>query len=142
MAELLAANRRGEAVAYFFAGMLPPEMIEDMQQSPEWPLMEAVAHTLAYDNEVLGDGSVSVETAKAASMPALLMVGGESPDYKREAADALAKAMPDAERKTLEGQETLVPPEVLAPVLGEFFLSSNDARTGIMDTVAPGRIRP
>ena len=35
--------------------------------------------------------------------------------------DALAEAMPQAERKTLEGQETMVSPEALAPVLKQFF---------------------
>jgi pimeloyl-ACP methyl ester carboxylesterase len=85
MAELLAADKRGEAVAFFFADMLPPEMIEGMKQSPEWSLMEGVAHTLAYDNAVMGDGSVPAEAAHAASMPALILDGGESPDIKHDA---------------------------------------------------------
>ena len=121
MAELLAAGKRGDAVAFFFTGMLPPEMIEDMKQSPEWSLMEGVAHTLAYDNEVMGDGSVPVETARAATMPTLILDGYESHDYQHEAADSLAGVMPHAERVILPGQETRVPPEVLAPVLREFF---------------------
>jgi pimeloyl-ACP methyl ester carboxylesterase len=123
MADLLAANRRSEAVAFFFADMLPTEMIEDMKQSPEWPLMESVAQTLAYDNAVVGDGSIPVEAAKAVTMPALILVGSESPAFKHEAAEALVKAMPHAAWKTLEGQSTVVPPEVLAPVLKEFFHS-------------------
>lgn len=121
MAELLAAGRRGEAVAFFFADMLLPEMIEDMKQSPEWSLMEAVAHTLAYDNAVFGDGAVPVEVASGATMPTLILAGSESQAFRHEAADTLAKAMPQAERKILEGQETLVPPAILAPVLKGFF---------------------
>jgi hypothetical protein len=50
--------------------------------------------------------------------------GGESDDYKHAAADALAAAMPHAQRKTLKGQMTLVPAEVLAPVLKKFFHQS------------------
>ena len=123
MAALLAQDKRGDAVAFFLADMMPEEMLEGMRQSPEWPLMEAVAHTLAYDNLVMGDGSVPVEVARAATMPTLILDGGESPDFKHEAADALAEAMPHAVRKTLLGQTTLVPPEVLAPVLSEFFHS-------------------
>jgi pimeloyl-ACP methyl ester carboxylesterase len=121
MADLLAANKRGEAVSFFFADMLPPDMIEGMKQSPEWPLMEAVAPTLAYDNAVLGNGAVPIEVAQAATMPTLILDGSDSPEFKHEAADALAKAMPHAERKTLEGQTTIVPPEVLAPILKQFF---------------------
>lgn len=120
MADLLAANKRGEALAFFFADMLPPEVIEGMQQSPEWSRMEGVAHTLAYDNAVMGDGSVPAEAAHAASMPALVLDGGDSPDFKHEAADALVRAMPQAQRKTLEGQSTMVSPEILAPVLAAF----------------------
>jgi hypothetical protein len=42
------------------ADILPPEMIEGMRQSPEWPIMEAVAPTLAYENAVMGDGAMPV----------------------------------------------------------------------------------
>lgn len=83
--------------------------------------MEAVAPTLAYESIVMGDGSVPAQIAAAVTVPALVLDGSESPDFKHIAADALAKAMPHARRKTLEGQSTLVPPEVLAPVLKEFF---------------------
>jgi pimeloyl-ACP methyl ester carboxylesterase len=121
MDELLNANQRGEAVAFFLADMIPAEVMGDMRQSPEWTLMESVAPTLAYDNAVMGDGTVPLEDANVVTLPTLILDGGESPDFKREAADMLANAMPNAQRKTLEGQNTLVSPEVLALVLVEFF---------------------
>jgi pimeloyl-ACP methyl ester carboxylesterase len=121
MAELLAADRRADAVAFFLADMVPSDVLEGMKESPEWTLMEAVAPTLAYDNLVLGDGAVPNDAAKAATMPSLVLDGGESEGLKHVAADALAAALPNSERRTLEGQGTLVPPEVLAPVLKEFF---------------------
>ena len=40
-----------------------------------------------------------------------------------ETADAMAHAMPNAERRTLEGQSHDVSAEVLGPVLKEFFAS-------------------
>lgn len=64
-----------------------------MRQSPEWPIMEAVAPTLAYDNAVMGDGAVPAEAAKAATMPALVLDGSESPAFMHEAAETLAKAI-------------------------------------------------
>jgi pimeloyl-ACP methyl ester carboxylesterase len=121
MDELLGANKRGDAVAFFLADMIPPEIVEGMRHSPEWPLMEALAPTLAYDNAVMGDGALPAEAAKAATMPALVLDGSESPAFFHEAAETLAKAMPHAERKTLEGQTHMVSPEALAPVLEEFF---------------------
>ena len=122
MNELLAVDRRGDAVAFFLADMLPPDVLEGMKASPEWKLMEAVAPTLAYDNEVMGDGAVPTDAAQAATIPALVLDGGESPEFRHAAADALASAMPHAERRTIEGHATLLPPEVLAPALKEFFL--------------------
>jgi pimeloyl-ACP methyl ester carboxylesterase len=125
MAELLAANQRGEAVAFFMADMLPPEMIEGMRQSPEWLLMEGVAHTLAYDNAVLGDGAVPAEAAHAATMPTLVMDGGESAASFHDAAQALVDALPNARYRTLERQTHAPPdPEALAPVLAEFLAGS------------------
>jgi pimeloyl-ACP methyl ester carboxylesterase len=121
MAELLEANKRGDAVAFFLADMMPAEILEDMRHSPEWPLMEALAPTLAYDNAVMGDGSVPTNDAKAATMPALVLDGSQSPAFFHEAAKALSRAIPYAKRKTLEGQTHQVAPEALAPVLAEFF---------------------
>ena len=121
MAALVKANQRSEAVAFFLGAMLPPDMLEGMKQTPDWALMEAVAHTLVYDNEVMGDGAVPVEIARAATMPAMVLDSGESPDLKREAADVLASVLPHARRKTLEGETTLAAPEVIAPLLVEFF---------------------
>lgn len=121
MAELLRANKRGDAVAFFFAGMMPPEAIEGMRQSPDWPFLEAVAPTLAYDNAVMGDGLVPVDAARSATMPTLVLNGAASPDFMRKGADALADIMPNAERKTLPTQTQQASPEVLAPVLAAFF---------------------
>lgn len=122
MTALLDAGKRGDAVALFLADMVPAEMLQGMRQSPDWPIMEAVAPTLAYDNAVMGDGSVPVDVARAATMPALVLVGGASPDFKNEAVEALAQAMPHASSRTLEDQTSMPPnPEGLAPVLVTFF---------------------
>jgi pimeloyl-ACP methyl ester carboxylesterase len=121
MAELLEAGKRHEAVVFFLSGMLPAEVIEGMRSSPDWPVMEAVAHTLAYDNAVLGDGAVPVEDAKAVRAPVLILEGGESPAFLHAAAEDLARVLPQAQRKILEGQTHAAIPQVLAPVLAAFF---------------------
>ncbi|RPI59030.1 MAG: alpha/beta hydrolase [Chloroflexi bacterium] len=119
--ELLRAGKRGDAVAYFLGDAVPPEMLEAMRQSPEWPLMEAVAPTLAYENELLGDSLVPVDEARAATMPALVLHGSESPAYMREVAEALARTLPRAQLTSLQGQTHAVDPEAIAPVLRGFF---------------------
>jgi pimeloyl-ACP methyl ester carboxylesterase len=120
--ELLAANRHGDAVVLFmkFVGT-PAEMIDGMRQSPMWKTLEQVAPTLAYDAACIGeDRSVPTERAAKVTVPTLVMSGTVLP-FMRTSAESLAKAMPSAQQRTLEGQSHDVKLEVLAPVLIEFF---------------------
>jgi hypothetical protein len=52
------------------------------------------------------------------------MDGGASYAFMHDTAKALEMAIPNAQRRTLEGQTHEVAPEALAPVLEEFFTSS------------------
>ncbi len=54
-------------------------------------------------------------------VPTLVMSGGASYPFMYETARALSQAIPHAQLRTLEGQTHDVAPEVLAPVLVEFF---------------------
>lgn len=121
MAELIAENKLGEAVTFFLADMLTAEALEDMKGSPEWKHMESVVHTVAYENAILGDGTLPNEDAAAARMPALVLDGDASFDFMRETAEVLAGIMPNAQRKTLAGQTHRPKPKVIAPVLMTFF---------------------
>ncbi len=121
--ELLAADRRGDAVALFMmlVGM-PAEHVAGMQQHPMWPIWEALGPTLAYDAAALGaDAAVPTEHATRVAMPSLIMDGGASFPFMNVTAVALAKAMPLAQHRTLEGQTHEVAAEAIAPVLVEFF---------------------
>jgi pimeloyl-ACP methyl ester carboxylesterase len=122
--ELLAADRKGDAVGLFMMLVgATAEDVEGIRQSPMWPLWEAVAPTLAYDHiAALGEGA-AVPTGRAASVtvPTLVMDGGESYPFMHVTAKALAKAIPHAQFRTLEGQTHEVTSEALAPVLVEFF---------------------
>ncbi len=121
---LLAENRRGDAVALAMTTWgAPAEAVAGMRQTPIWSLFESVAPTLAYDNAIMKDGSVPTDAAKAVKVPTLVLDGGNSPAFMKYAADALAKVLPNARRRTLEGQAHDVAPEVLAPVLEEFYES-------------------
>jgi pimeloyl-ACP methyl ester carboxylesterase len=126
LAELLAADRRGDAVALFmgFVGT-PADQIGGMRQAPMWPMFEAVAPTLAYDAATMGnDRAVPVKRAGSITVPTLVMDGGANLTYMpfmHETATLLAKTIPHAQQRTLEGQTHDVNLEVLAPVLVEFF---------------------
>ena len=122
----LAENRRGDAVVLFMKLVgTPAEQVEGMRQAPVWPMFEAVAPTLAYDAAALGaDRSVPTERAAKVGVPTLVMDGGANHElmpFMGETAKALAKTIPHAQHRTLEGQRHDVAMDVLAPVLAEFF---------------------
>jgi pimeloyl-ACP methyl ester carboxylesterase len=131
--ELVSSGRRGDAVAYFMTEVgTPAEMVAQMQQSPMWPALEAVAPTLVYDVTIMEDTErgdpLPLRKWAAVTVPTLVMDGtvflgrGESHVFLRHGADELANILLDAQRRTLEGQDHGPADDVLAPALKEFFL--------------------
>ena len=121
--ELVAAGRRGDAAEYFMAKVvgMPPEFVAGARQQPWWAQQEAIAHTLAYDAEIMGDYTLPEAVARAVKVPTLVIDGGASFGFLGETADAVAGLIPGARRLTLEGQQHNVDPAVLAPALVAFF---------------------
>jgi pimeloyl-ACP methyl ester carboxylesterase len=120
--ELLDAGDRGGAIALFMTHVgMPPQAIDGMRAGPGWPMLEAIAPTLAYDDQLLAGGHVPREVASRITVPTLLLSGGASPEGLQQAARATADALPNGEHRTLEGQTHDVAPDALAPVLTEFF---------------------
>ncbi|AZQ37563.1 alpha/beta hydrolase [Streptomyces cyaneochromogenes] len=118
----LADGRRGDAVVLFLRLTgLAEEMIQGARQSPMWPGMETIAPSLAYDNAVMGDGLVPRARLASIGVPVLSVAGSESPPWMREAAQAVAETVPGGTYRSLPGQTHMVEPDVLAPVLVEFF---------------------
>lgn len=122
LTELLAAGRKGDAAALFMSYVgLPEQAIAGARSQPFWPVMENVAPTLPYDDEILGDGAVPRDAAGKITVPALLIDGGASPENLRAGTKAAADAIPGARYATLDGQTHEVAPDALAPVLTGFF---------------------
>ena len=122
LTDALAEGRRGDAVALFLALTgLAPEMIANARQSPMWAGMEAIAPTLAYDNAVMGDGLVPRDRLASVTVPVLAVAGDASPLWLRRATEAVADAAPEGRYHVLEGQNHMVDPQALAPVLTDFF---------------------
>ena len=126
--KLLSSNQRGDAVALFMteAVGVPAEYIAPMRNEAFWSGFEAVAHTLVYDAMIMGDtmrGSPQpLWKWSSIRVPTLVIGGSESPAYQQKAIQMLVEILPDARRRTLEGQAHDVSPEVLAPVLRKFLL--------------------
>lgn len=119
---LVADDRRGDAVeAHLTMAGMPPELVAQWRTEPWWERMEASAHTLPYDYEVMDDGGrTPVELARGVTVPTLVLAGGASPAWMIDVARQIAEAAPNGRFGLLEDQEHVVPPEVLAPVLAEF----------------------
>ena len=122
LGKLLSAERKGDAAALFMRSVgTPEEQVEGMRHAPIWPVFEGVAPTLAYDAAVLGeDRSVPGTRAAQVNIPTLVLNGTVIP-FMEATAKEIAKSIPDAQQRTLEGQPHDVNLEVLAPVLIEFF---------------------
>jgi pimeloyl-ACP methyl ester carboxylesterase len=121
---LLAEDRRDDALQYFWRSIgMPQEMVDEMRQTPRWAELEAMAPTMAYDSEVMGDisrgGAVPTDLAGRVRCETLVLVGGASPEWMIDVARQVAGAMPNGRYRVLEGQEHVVPPEILVPVLAK-----------------------
>ncbi|TVT52776.1 alpha/beta hydrolase [Amycolatopsis rhizosphaerae] len=122
----VAAGRRGEAVKLFMRQVgAPAVMVAVMSVFPVWSKLKAVAHTLPYDLTIMAGGqrghALPAEKFASIKAPALAAVGGESPQWMQNSVRAVAAALPDARLRVLPGQNHMVKPRPLAPVLTEFF---------------------
>jgi len=126
--DLSAAGRSEEALSYFMtvAVGIPAEYIDSMKQAPFWASSVGVAHTISYDGEIMGDTMsghpVTLEQFAGITTPTLVMVGSESPPYQQNAVETLGKVLPNAQYRSMAGQDHGIAPEVLNSALVEFFL--------------------
>jgi len=125
MQELVDTGRRGDAVKLFMRTVgAPAFMVAMMRLMPVWRKLTAVAHTLPYDLAIVGPygqgRSLPAGYYDAVTVPVLVMAGGKSPEYLRNAQAAIADAVPGARLEVLPGQTHLVKAKVIAPKVTEF----------------------
>ena len=124
LAELISAGRRGDAVELFQTKAIgmPEEVVAQLRQAPFRPGMEAIAHTLVYDATIIGDLTLPTELIASIATPTLVIDGEKSPPLMRDAAGAVADALPNGRRVTLPDQTHDIAPDATAAEL-EGFLS-------------------
>jgi pimeloyl-ACP methyl ester carboxylesterase len=120
--ELARTGRRSDAVAYFLSKVvgMPPEAVESARAGPEWAAKERLAHTLSYDDRVLGDYAIPHAAAAQIQAPTLILTGGRSVPFFRDTAKVLEAAIPNARAEVLDGMEHVPHAARLAPVVREF----------------------
>jgi pimeloyl-ACP methyl ester carboxylesterase len=126
MSGLIGSNRRGDAVKLFMKTVgVPAVFIALMRFMPVWSKLTGVAHTIPYDFTILENTWYGKPLPAgrwiSATMPTLVVAGGSSPTWMQNAMRALASVLPNARHRTLERQTHMVKPQVLAPVLEDFF---------------------
>ncbi len=125
LSALIRQGRNADAVALFeieSVGM-PEEFMARFMKNPAWPRFEALAPTLVYDS-ILGlgnEGEVPFDLVASVDIPVLVMDGGNSPRWQRNACEALARTFPRGRHARFDGHSHIVPKQLVAPVLAEFF---------------------
>jgi pimeloyl-ACP methyl ester carboxylesterase len=128
--ESMAAGRPGDAVELFLTGAvgMPAEHVAGVRQSPYWPGLEAVAHTIGYDGRIMGTtmsgAPLPADRWAAITVPTLVLHGRDTAPWLITAAQALTDLLPTASLRPVEGANHAVAAEVLAPVLREFARTS------------------
>ena len=118
---LIAEGQNLNAVTEFLQMTGMPE-----DAAKEWAAsngLAALAPTIPHDFAVMDSspgGVVPVGKLARVGQPALALCGSVSPPFMVDAARLVAKALPNGQYVELEGHHHVVPPELLAPVIGDF----------------------
>jgi pimeloyl-ACP methyl ester carboxylesterase len=119
IAALIDAGRRGDAVELFHTSIgVPAEMAAGIRQSPSWPAMEALAHTLVYDTTITS--TLPKAELVTASAPTLVIDSQGSDQRLRTWARDTAAALPHGTHRSLPGGWHGVAPADLATAITTF----------------------
>lgn len=124
----LDEGRPADAIALFFEAYgLLPDVVAQMSTDPD---MQALAPTMRYDFEVMGEirqgGVVPEDLVRAVSIPTLVLAGSASPDFFRDTAARIAGLLPDGECRVLAGQDHVASAQAVAPVVTEFLRAADE----------------
>jgi pimeloyl-ACP methyl ester carboxylesterase len=116
---LLAQGDREAALGTFFREVvrMPEAEFAVYRALPAWQARIAAAHTITRESRAEQAARFRPEQAAKISVPALMLVGGESPDFLTAGIDTVAAALPDAHIVVLEGQQHIAidfVPEIFA----------------------------
>lgn len=120
--ELVRAGRQDEAVRFWMADVarLPADMVAQLEGAPWAKAMAALTPTLPYDLAVAAGGVPTDELAKITA-PVIVLGGANSAAWFRRSVAEQAAAIPGAQLQMIDGYDHNAPPEVITPILIEFF---------------------
>ena len=123
---LVDAGRPGDAVTLFMRTVGVPAFARTMMRvMPVWKKLCGVAHTLPHDYALVLEHQqgepLPVDYLSGVTVPALVLVGGKSPTYMKNAQAAIAAALPKGTLRELPGQTHMVRGKATVPALREFW---------------------
>jgi len=130
IAQLIADNRRAEAIKYFLTKVMgAPAFVPVMMRLMPgvWSKLMAVAPTLSYDAALLDgymDGKpLHTESWRTVTMPTLVLEGPESPVLLHHGARELVRVLPNAQLLSKQGlgHTKKLASKIIAPELAKFF---------------------
>lgn len=125
LTRMIAEDRRADAVTYYLCDIIgmPRFLPYFFRLMPMWRKMKSVAPSLPYDSAVMGDFQLPAARAAAIRVPTLVLDGEKTWPMLRDAARALAAAIPGARARSLPKQTHNVSARAIAPVLAAFIKS-------------------
>ncbi len=96
---------------------VPPEAIAAVRELALWPIVLRGVQVFPREGRTVIGYTFESERFAGLTVPTLVLLGGESPDWRQEAMHALHTALPNSELRILDGQGHLAAhtaPELLA----------------------------
>jgi pimeloyl-ACP methyl ester carboxylesterase len=120
--ELVSSGHRRQAVVFWMSEVvgLPDKVLAQMQGAPWVTGLEPLTPTLPYDLAVTAGGVPTAELGKITA-PVLVLGGMNSPRWFQRSVAEQAAATPGTRLKMLDGYDHNAPPEVITPILIDFF---------------------
>jgi pimeloyl-ACP methyl ester carboxylesterase len=120
--ELVCSGRRREAVAFWMKDVvrLPQDILAQIDGAPWVTALEPLTPTLPYDLAVTAGGIPTAELAEITAS-VLILGGSNSPGWFQRSVAEQAAAIPGAQLTVLKGYDHNAPPEILTPMLIDFF---------------------
>lgn len=120
---MIAEKKPGEAVSYYLRKVMgvPAFVPMILKLTSNWKKMKANAPSLPYDAAVCGDFNIPEELVGSIHIPTIVIESTKSPKMLRDAVGAVAELLPRGKKISLNGKIHDVPPQIMAPVLEDFF---------------------
>jgi pimeloyl-ACP methyl ester carboxylesterase len=101
-----AGDREGVVTTlYREVVMIPPHEIEQLRSSPAWPARVATAHTLPREARAEEGYTFDARRFKDLYTPTLLLLGGDSPRFLKQATETIDAALPNSRIAVMPGQQ-------------------------------------